>query len=727
MVTTDPLLGRLVDGRYEIVSRIARGGMATVYLATDRRLERDVAVKIMHPHLADGVDGASFVSRFRREARAAARLTHPGVVAVYDQGLDGETSYLTMEYVPGSNLRRELRRSGTLTVARTFDVLAQVLAALAAAHRKGLVHRDVKPENVLITTDGEHVKVADFGLARAVTEVTSTTTGTILGTVAYLAPEVIATGRCDARTDVYAVGVLAYEMLTGALPYPGETPIQVAFHHVHDDVPMPSARVSWLPTEVDELVAAFCARDAAQRPGDAGEALAALLRVRAGLDDDVLGRRAEPLGRLTLPANPGTPSSEPGAVGAVDGPSGPADSPGAPTDADDGDPDLDPDDRGNGLPAAGSVAESGSEHDGDERDGDEDNGDDDGDEEAGLDRIPAAVFQVITAPVDEGTGDEHTERLVEETTAPLPGDERAVRSGRRRRQAIAWVSALALLGGSGAAGTWWWFEDGPGAWARVPTGVVGVPLTEAREVLEAAGLGATPSTAHDDDVPVGQVVESDPAPGEQVRADGQVGLVVSLGVLMLTVPEDLVGAKEAEAASALRDAGFTVGTAWREHDDEEPRGTVMDVSVDEGSRQRHDTEVTLTVSDGPAPVTVPQQVGKEKQVAADDLESVGLKVKFAEPEHSRDVPKGHVLRQSPEDGAQAHRTDTVTLTLSAGPPIVDVPNVVGMRSAQAREALEAAGFVVDENKYLGGLLDTVRFQDVEGEAPEGSTITLTIW
>lgn len=701
MVTTDPLLGRLVDGRYEIVSRIARGGMATVYLATDRRLDRDVAVKIMHPHLADGVDGASFVSRFRREARAAARLTHPGVVAVYDQGLDGETSYLTMEYVPGSNLRRELRKSGTLTVARTFDVLAQVLAALAAAHRKGLVHRDVKPENVLITSDGEHVKVADFGLARAVTEVTSTTTGTILGTVAYLAPEVIATGRCDARTDVYAVGVLAYEMLTGALPYPGETPIQVAFHHVHDDVPAPSARASWLPAAVDELVAAFCSRDAARRPGDAGEALAQLEHVRSALDDDVLGRRAEP---------PAAPHLEPGAESGNGSPgwAASAESPvalGGGRDAVDGTGDDDPDD----LTASGSIAVEES------------------DEEPGLDRIPAAAFQVIAAPVDDGTGDEHTERLVEHATAPLPGDERGVRSGRRRRHPMAWVAAVALLSGTGAAGTWWWFEDGPGAWTRVPSGVVGVPLTEARGVLDDAGLGATTKTAHHDDVPVGQVVEAEPAPGERVRTDGRVDLVVSLGVLMLTVPDELVGAEQAKATAALRDAGFTVGTAWLEHDDEVKRGTVMDVSVDEGSKQRHDIEVTLTVSDGPAPVTVPQQVGKEKQAAVDDLESVGLKVKFAEAEHSRDVAKGRVLKQSPEQGAQAHRTDTVTLTLSAGPPIVDVPNVVGMKSAQAREALEAAGLVVDENKYLGGLLDTVRFQDVEGEAPEGTTVTLTIW
>lgn len=248
---TDALVGRLVDGRYEVLERIARGGMATVYLASDRRLDREVAVKVMHPHLADGASGADFVSRFRREARAAARLTHPGLVAVYDQGVDGETSYLTMEYIDGTNLRHRIQDEGPFTVADALDVVEHVLDALAAAHRHDLVHRDIKPENILLATDGR-IKVADFGLARAVTEVTSTTTGTILGTVAYLGPELIATGQCDTRTDVYAVGVMLYEMLTGTQPFTGSTPIQVAFQHVNGSVPEPSDTLPWLPAEIDE-------------------------------------------------------------------------------------------------------------------------------------------------------------------------------------------------------------------------------------------------------------------------------------------------------------------------------------------------------------------------------------------------------------------------------------------------------------------------------------------
>lgn len=677
IATTDPMLGRLVDGRYEIVARVARGGMATVYRATDRRLDREVAIKVMHPHLADGVDGAAFVSRFRREARAAARLTHPGVVAVYDQGVDGDTSYLAMEYVPGTNLRRELHASGALTLGRALDVVAQVLAALAAAHRKGLVHRDVKPENVLVVGDDgaapggsshdddspwARVKVADFGLARAVTEVTTTATGTVLGTVAYLAPEVITSGTCDARTDVYAVGVLAYELLTGTLPYAGETPIQVAFHHVHEDLPPPSALVDWLPADVDALVASFAARDAQQRPADAGAALAAVESLRSTLAPDLLARRAA---RPAVGPDP------------ADRPDGPGETGGAP-------PDDGEDDGRTGTDA--------------------------------VDEIPTAFFQEVSASAQA----QPTDRLVEQPTETY-------RRPSRRRRAVAWTLTLVLVLAGGGLGTWWWFADGPGAWTSVPTGVAGVAADDARSVLEDAGLGTTASRAYDDDVPEGAVVTTVPAPGERVRRDGSVELVVSRGVQMLTVPDDLVGAADEDATAALEEVGFTVGDPARSYDDEAPRGEVLDVSVDERSRQRHDTVVTLTVSDGPAPVQVPQEVGKEKDAAVADLESLGLVVKLADPEYSEDVPKGHVLAQDPKEGATAHRTDTVTLTISQGPPLVEVPNVVGKNTDAARKALEKAGFTVKENAYLGGILDTVRFQDTTGEAPKGSTVTLTIW
>lgn len=714
MATTDPLLGRLVDGRYEVRSRIARGGMAMVYLAHDRRLERDVALKVMHPHLAEGVEGAEFVSRFRREARAAARLTHPGVVAVYDQGLDGDTSYLTMEYVPGSTLRRELRTHGTLSLRRTLQILGQVLGALGAAHRKGLVHRDVKPENVLITADGEHVKVADFGLARAVTEVTSTTTGTILGTVAYLAPEVIATGGCDARTDLYAVGILAYEMLTGALPHAGSTPIQVAFQHVHEDVPPPSGRVPRLPAEIDALVGALTARDPARRPADGGAAFELVRHLLLVLDPAVLDRRAEP------PARP------------------------APAAADDGP-------TGGGPTGGGADAGSGGTSDGDALDGaPEEAAADSGDlDDTGeLDAIPAGVFATatpgdgihLTGELADGTA---TARLVEHRTVALaaagagPGPGKVMEAaadgvagdGRPRRRRAVVASTLALLvalGGAGT-GTWWWFEDGPGAWTRVPSGVEEVPLADARERLAAHRLDVETAEAYSDDVPEGAVVEAVPAEGDQVRKDGSVRLVVSLGVRMLTVPDGLAGQSQEAATAALAEAGFTVADPQQDWSDTVPRGDVLAVSEDAGTEVPHHQPVTLTVSGGPAPVTVTQQVGRGRDEAKASLEELGLRVEFTDDEHSESVPAGTVLRQDPADGTQAHRLDTVRLTVSAGPPIVQVPDVVGMRSAQARQALESAGLRVEENRYLGGLLDTVRFQDVSGETPKGSTVTLTVW
>jgi eukaryotic-like serine/threonine-protein kinase len=239
--TPDPLIGTLLDARYRVEQRIAVGGMATVYRATDTRLDRVVAVKVMHPSLAQD---AEFTGRFIREAKAVARLAHPNVVNVFDQGADGRSVFLAMEYVPGRTLRDLLRDRGALSVRGALDVLEPVLAALGAAHRAGLVHRDVKPENVLIT-DGGLVKVADFGLVRLLggadgaTETTSA--GTVLGTVSYLAPEQIQPGLpTDQRVDVYAAGILLYEMLTGSKPYQGENPMQVIYRHLHEDVPPPS-------------------------------------------------------------------------------------------------------------------------------------------------------------------------------------------------------------------------------------------------------------------------------------------------------------------------------------------------------------------------------------------------------------------------------------------------------------------------------------------------------
>ncbi|MEC5150023.1 Stk1 family PASTA domain-containing Ser/Thr kinase [Cryobacterium sp. GrIS_2_6] len=270
----DPMIGRLIDGRYQVRSRIARGGMATVYLATDLRLERRVALKVMHGHLAD--DNA-FKARFVQEARSAARLAHPNVVNVYDQGQDADMAYLVMEYLPGITLRDLLKDYGRLTSEQTIDILEAVLSGLAAAHKAGIVHRDLKPENVLLADDGR-IKIGDFGLARAANNNTATGQA-LLGTIAYLSPELVTRGIADARSDIYALGIMTYEMLTGEQPYVGEAPMQIAYQHANDTVPMPSLRVTTVPHELDELVSWATARDPEQRPRDAKVMLDQLLDV----------------------------------------------------------------------------------------------------------------------------------------------------------------------------------------------------------------------------------------------------------------------------------------------------------------------------------------------------------------------------------------------------------------------------------------------------------------
>ena len=285
----DPLTGHLLDGRYRIGQRIARGGMAAVYEAVDVRLDRVCAVKTMHRSLGDDV---AFAERFKREARAAARLSHPNVVNVFDQGEDpdveGGTLYLVMELVPGHTLRDTIRAEAPMTPTRALTLLEPVVSALAAAHRAGVIHRDIKPENVLIADDGR-IKVADFGLAKAVSADTQNTAtgGVIIGTVSYLAPELVVDGTSDARADVYAVGVVLYEMLTGHKPHEGESPIAVAYKHVHEDVPPPSRVVPGIPPYVDALVARATARDRAQRPADAGVLLHQLHRVAQAVDGGV--------------------------------------------------------------------------------------------------------------------------------------------------------------------------------------------------------------------------------------------------------------------------------------------------------------------------------------------------------------------------------------------------------------------------------------------------------
>ncbi len=627
-VTADPLIGRLVDGRYEIVARVARGGMATVYRAHDRRLNREIALKVMHPHLAEGEQAASFRERFEREARSAAGLQHHGVVAVYDQGTDGDMRYLTMEYVPGTNLRH-LIRDGDLTLRRSFAVLDVVLSALAAAHAKGIVHRDIKPENVLLEEGTGRPKVADFGLARAISEVSNTTTGTVLGTVAYLAPETISTGHVDKRADVYAVGILAFEMFTGRLPHEGEGPIQVAFAHVNTDVPPVSAFAGHLGRPLDLLVRALTARDPDQRPRDAAVALDVLRSTFRQIPNEV----------LDIPAKAAPPPSS----------------------------------------AAVKAART-----------------------AVVERPPAGGWVAQPPP-----------------QPPPPVPARRPRRGGRVLLVVALVVVL--------FSAWWYTERGPGAYAVVPNGVVGVAAQQAEDALTGAGLTAFSEEQHSSTVPEGEVISAQPDEGRRALRDQPVQLVVSLGPELAEVPAGLVGMREREARLALRGVGLTEIEVSREYSSDVARGEVIWASVREGTMVPTDETVRLTVSDGTPPVTVPEVAGRGIDFASAALTAVGFKV-VREDRFDKRVPAGSVIGTDPGGGEGAEQGGTVTMIVSMGPEGT-VPDVTGMSVEDATDLLEKAGYTVVVRGFGGLFGDGVTATEPTAgkKLKQGGQVTIWTW
>lgn len=636
----------MLDGRYRVDARIAVGGMATVYRALDIRLDRVVALKVMHPALA--MDG-SFVDRFIREAKSVARLAHPNVVQVFDQGTDGSYVYLAMEYIAGCTLRDVLRDRGALQPRAALDILEPVLAALGAAHRAGFVHRDMKPENVLIGDDGR-VKVADFGLVRGVDTVTSTT-GAVLGTVSYLAPEQIEHGTADPRVDVYACGIVLHEMLTGAKPHTGDSPAQVFYQHLNADVPPPSARVPGMAYELDELVTTSTARNPEVRPADAVALLGRVLEARAALSADQLD--AVPPGALAV-------------------------------------------------------------------------GHDNAHDRTSV--IPRSLSMQRPLPVNEDDGDGHgvnrTSRF--ESTGYLQAPPEAPsRPGRTRprRGMLFVVAALVLVLGLGA-GVWY---INSGQFTKVPP-VLTQTEGQARDHLKDAGLDVKRvEHAYSDTVKRGSVISTDPGVGERIRDNDAVTLTVSDGPKTVKVP-DLSGVALAKARAQLKDAGLAAGMVTREFSEDVPRGSVISTDPDTGTSRHAGSAIALVVSKG-SPVEVPDVTGSSVEDARAELEDAGLKVKIATQQVNSEFDKGQVAEQSPNPEQEAATGDTVTLTLSKGPEMIEVPDVVGDSVNDATQKLKDAGFEVDEDRGLLGLFgDTVKKQSVEGgdTAPKGSTVTIQI-
>ncbi|MFE6029287.1 Stk1 family PASTA domain-containing Ser/Thr kinase [Streptomyces niveus] len=674
----DPLVGQVLDGRYRVDARIAVGGMATVYRAVDTRLDRVLALKVMHPALATD---AVFVERFIREAKSVARLAHPNVVGVFDQGAEGAYVYLAMEYVEGCTLRDVLRERGALQPRAALDILEPMLAALGAAHRAGFIHRDIKPENVLIGDDGR-VKVADFGLVRAVGSVTNTT-GTILGTVSYLAPEQIEYGTSDTRVDVYACGVVLHEMLTGAKPHGGDTPAQVLYLHLNEDVPAPSAAVPGMAIELDELVATATARNPEIRPEDAVALLALTRRTRAALSDAQLD--------AVPPQATNGAGGQAGAAGSSE-PSGP---PQDSHDATSGGEDA----RTSVIPR---LVRPSSPDDGSDT----------------PDLPPAA---------SSGDGVHRTSRL---TVPPGPSappsrpptGRRAWRGGvARPRKGVLTIVVAALLVLGVGIGVWY---INSGQFTRVPS-LLGQTEQVAKKRLTDAGLDAKVGHDFSNTFERGTVMRTDPEPRSRIRGNGSVTLVISRGPEIVRVP-DLTGKSLADAKDALKKAGLAPGVITRSFDEETAQGGIIRSQPKAGTELRPDAGVALVVSKG-RPVHMPDVTGQSEEEATASLEDAGLDVKIAAERVNSPEDAGSVAEQSAKEGSRLARGDTVTLTISKGPRMIAVPDVTGKSIDDARAELTDAGFEVEVDRSFPFLDDTVAKQSVDGggTAAEGSTITIT--
>ena len=665
---TDPMIGRMIDQRYRVRSRIARGGMATVYLATDVRLERRVAIKIMHGHLADD---QAFRERFIQEARSAARLSHPNLVGVYDQGAEDDTAYIVMEYIPGITLRDLLQEHRALTPEQATDILRAVLAGLASAHRAGIVHRDLKPENVLLADDGR-IKLGDFGLARATTANTATGAA-LLGTIAYLSPELVTRGSADSRSDIYALGIMLYEMLTGEQPYKGDQPMQIAYQHANDTVPVPSAAEPGVPPELDDLVAWATARNPEDRPRDAREML-----------DHVSGNQQRATGQYRtavlrpenataiLPAGAASPASADSgdasdATRVIASSTGGAPSASARRGA--------PGPRRTGAqpgalsPAGQRLADKSAKR-----------------RKRGWIVLAVVVALAIVAGVVGwalGPGPWGNVRIPEVAGKSVSqarellqaqGLQPTARTG-TRFDAVVEKGQVSTTKPAAARevrkGTPVQIVVSGGPRMIALPAVVGQPLSTVTAALDDDFQLQDDQYEFSADAPKDTVIAA-----TGVRPDGEtvdlstvseygergpVTLTVSLGA----VP-DVTGQSVDEATTTLDGVGLTVGTQQERYDDDVPTGQVISAQV-EDSPAVQGSAVDLVVSRGPTPITLPDVAGKTIDDATSTLENLGLHVSV--PDCTNVLCRFYDWKAStpvdatdPVQGSTVHRGDTIALS-----------------------------------------------------------------
>ncbi len=655
--------GTVIDGRYEVLSRIGTGGMADVYLARDQLLGRHVAVKLLHHRFAEDQE---FVERFRREASSAAGLSHPNVVAIFDRGEWDGTYYIAMEYLPGRSLKAVVREQGPLDPAAAIDIVIQILQAARFAHRRGVIHRDLKPHNVILDEEGR-AKVTDFGIARAGAS-DMTLTGSIMGTAQYLSPEQAQGHAVSAASDIYAVGIVLYELLTGTVPFDGETAVTIALKQVSAVPQAPSAVVSHapagppgaasshppdatatgtpasaparaaIPPELDAVVLRALAKDPAERFAAADEFIAALQHVRRGL--------------------PGAGEHPPVA----------------------------PAEAGRHAPAALPLLASNGPV------------------------APATATALLLAPVADTHADEDPEEA---------------RRRRRRRWWIAGAVLLALLATGVALAL---LLPGTKRQVTVPN-VVGRSAALAATELKAADLVPVPSQAPSLTVATGAVISVSPAAGSVVQRGAHVSVVVSTGPASVGVP-DVRGLTSAQAVHKLQQAGFKPNVQNRSSTSV-ASGKVISTEPSQGVSLSQGSPVTVLVSSGPQQVEVPEVVGQSEAEARASLRAAGLRAGTVTKREEPGEVVGTVLSQSPSAGGSVRGGEAVSLVVAKASQEVAVPRVVGKKQERAEGELIGAGFAVKSttravtNEAEVGL---VLKQTPAGgaNAKQGATIKLTV-
>jgi beta-lactam-binding protein with PASTA domain len=671
--------------------------MADVWVGHDRLLDRRVAIKILHAEYA--ADDA-FVARFRREAQAAANLNHPNIVDIYDWGLDEGVYFMVMELIHGQNLRELLRTEGALDPRRAAEIATAVAAALAAAHERGLVHRDIKPANVLLTPEGD-AKVTDFGIARAWDDSDQLTrTGAVIGTATYFSPEQAQGLTADGRSDLYALGVVMYELLTGVPPFVGESPVSVAYQHVREFAPPPSDLNPNIPDALDAIVMRCLEKDPRRRYQTAGALSVDLGRFLAGEApslppaDDAPTRLTAPVGAPPLP-------------------------PSASWDTQTGRAYPEPGRTDRSTLVIGILA--------------------------GLALLGLGVVLLLRVLLPNGAeepviipdlrGQTRVAAVAElEALGLLVGDDQSVPDPTVAAGLVAGTNPAADEEVEPGATVQLLISSGPGD-VTVPS-LTGETETRAQDLLRQAGL--TPSISYEVSavIPEGIVISQDPTGGEVVPAGAVVELLISAGSDALIVPE-IVGRTESDALARLAEAGFTAAQVRTESEPSADvlEGFVIKVDPPEGSSLPTDGIVTITISEGAVDTVVPSVLGDSPQSARATLEELGFVVIFGEPVELEfgDEDDGKVVEQDPEAGATAEYGSTVTLRVGESAEVVTVPDVLGDSPTAARATIEAAGLAYTEatpifleagDPYIGKVAEVS--PPIGSEVAPGDTVTVRL-